>query len=100
MSNFKSLVRLGKDAVVRYTQEKGKAVVAFGAACDVGYGERKQTLWFDCSAWGERFVKVAEYLKKGALVLVEGDLGTRMHEGKQYLTLNVSDLQLASSKPK
>lgn len=99
MSNFKTLVRLGKEAVVRYTKEKGKPVVSFSAACDVGHGERKKTLWLDCSAWGERFVKVAEYLKKGALVLVEGDLSTREHEGKTYLTLDVADLQLAGSKP-
>jgi len=93
MSNFKDLVRIGKDAVVRRTQA-GKAVTGFSAAFDVGWGEKKQTVWLDCSLWGDRGEKVAEYLTKGSLVLVEGDIGTREHEGKTYLTLNVAEVKL------
>lgn len=93
MSNFKELVRLGKDAEVRHTA-KGEPVTGFRAAFDNGYGDNKKTEWLDCSAWGERFTKVAEYLTKGSLVLVEGEIGTREHEGKTYLTLRVSDVRL------
>jgi single-strand DNA-binding protein len=92
MSNFKDLVRLGKDAVTRFTQA-GKSVTGFSAAFDNGFGERKQTVWLDCSLWGERGEKLAPMLTKGKLVLVEGDLGTREHEGKTYLTLDVRDLK-------
>lgn len=97
MSNFKELVRLGKDAVVRRTAQD-KVVVGFTAAFDNGYGERKQTVWLDCSAWGERYEKVAPYLTKGAQIVVAGDLGTREHDGKTYVTLDVKDLKL-TSKP-
>lgn len=94
MSNFKDLVRVGKDAVVR--NAGGKPVTGFSAAFDSGWGDKKQTVWLDCSAWGERYTKVSEYITKGSLVLVEGELGTREHEGKTYLTLNVSELKLTA----
>lgn len=96
MNNFSQLVRLGKDAQVRDAADQ--PVVGFSAAFDSGFGSRAQTLWVDCSAWGKRFVKVAQYLKKGALVLVQGEIGTREHEGKTYLTLNVRELSLCGKK--
>jgi single-strand DNA-binding protein len=97
MSNFKDLVRLGKDAVLRHTQA-GKPVVGFSAAFDNGFGDRKQTVWLDCSLWGERGEKLAPMLTKGKLVLVEGDLGTREHEDKTYLTLDVRDIKFTDKK--
>lgn len=97
MSNFRELVRIGKDAVTRYTQG-GKAVTGFSAAFDNGWGDHKQTVWLDCSIWGERGEKLAQYLTKGSLVLVEGDIGTREHDGKTYLTLDVREVKL-TGKP-
>lgn len=97
MSNFKDLVRVGKDAVTRFTQG-GKSVTGFSAAFDTGWGDSKQTVWLDCSIWGERGEKVAPYLLKGAQVLVDGDIGTREHEGKTYLTLRVNEVKLTGSK--
>ena len=97
MSNFKELVRLGKDATTRYTQA-GKSVTGFSAAFDDGWGDNKKTIWLDCSGWGERYEKVALYLVKGAQVVVEGNIGTREHEGKTYITLTLSDLKLVGGK--
>ena len=97
MSNFKELVRLGKDATTRYTQA-GKSVTGFSAAFDDGWGDNKKTIWLDCSGWGDRYEKVAQYLVKGAQVVVEGNIGTREHEGKTYLTLTLSDLKLVGGK--
>jgi len=98
MSNFKELVRIGKDAVTRFTQG-GKAVTGFSAAFDNGWGDKKQTVWLDCSLWGERGEKLAPYLTKGAQIVVEGDIGTREHEGKTYLTLDVREVKLTGGKP-
>lgn len=98
MSNFKELVRIGKDAQTRYTQG-GKAVTGFSAAFDNGWGDRKQTVWLDCSLWGERGEKLAPHLTKGAQIVVEGDIGTREHDGKTYLTLDVREVKLVGSKP-
>lgn len=97
MSNFKDLVRLGKDAATRYTQG-GTPVTGFSAAFDKGWGDRKQTVWLDCSLWGDRGVKLAEYLTKGSQVVVEGDIGTREHDGKTYITLDVREVKLVDGK--
>lgn len=97
MANFKDLCRLGKDAQTRFTQA-GKAVTGFSAAYDIGWGDKKQTVWLDVSGWGERYQKVAEYLTKGSQAVLEGDIGTREHEGKTYLTLNLTDLKLCGGK--
>jgi len=95
--NFKELVRVGKDAEVRATSS-GKELASFSVAFDNGWGDNKQTVWLDCTYWGNRGVKVAPYIKKGNQLVVEGDIGTREHEGKVYLTLNVSDVKLVGSR--
>ena len=56
--------RLGRDAELRTTQS-GEKVLGFAVANDVGFGERKQTLWADCSLWGRRAEALAQYLTKG-----------------------------------
>lgn len=97
MANFKDVCRIGKDAVTRYTQG-GKSVTGFSAAFDTGWGDKKATTWLDVSGWGERYEKVAQYLTKGSQVLLEGDIGTREHDGKTYITLNLTDLKLIGGK--
>lgn len=97
MANFKDVCRIGKDAVTRFTQA-GKPVTGFSAAFDTGWGDKKQTTWLDVSGWGERYEKVAQYLTKGSQVLLEGDIGTREHEGKTYITLNLTELKLIGGK--
>lgn len=97
MANFKDVCRIGKDAVTRFTQG-GKPVTGFSAAFDTGFGDNKKTYWLDVSGWGERYEKVAQYLTKGSQVLLEGDIGTREHDGKTYLTLNLTELKLLGGK--
>lgn len=97
MNNFSDVGRVGKDAVTRHTQS-GEPVTGFSLAIDSGFGDKKQTHWFDCSLWGKRGESVAPYLLKGAQVFVQGEFGTRDHEGKQYLTLRVSEIKLIGSK--
>ena len=88
---------IGRDAVVRRTQS-GDAVTGFSVAVDDGWGDSKRTPWFDCSVWGKRGEKLAEYLTKGSKVSVSGDLGTREHEGKTYLTIRVDQVTLLGSR--
>jgi single-strand DNA-binding protein len=95
--NFNDVGRIGKDAVTRFTQG-GEPVTGWSLAIDSGYGDKKQTLWLDCSAWGKRWEGVTPYLVKGAQVSVQGELGTREHEGKTYLTLRIADLKLVGGK--
>lgn len=93
MKNITIAGNIGKDAVTRQTQ-KGDAVTGWSVAVDDGFGQDKRTLWFDCSMWGGRGEKVAQYLTKGTKVAVSGDLSTREHEGRTYLTVRVSEVTL------
>lgn len=89
--------RIGRDAVQRFTPN-GKPVTSWSLAVDVGFGENKQTLWLDCAGWGERYGKLADYIKKGDRLGVTGEIGTREHDGKTYVTLNVRDVTLLGDK--
>lgn len=84
---------IGKDAVVRRTNA-GDAVAGFPVAVEERTGQDKRTLWFDCSLWGKRSEALAQYLTKGSRVTVAGELSTREHEGKTYLTIRVAEVTL------
>ena len=89
--------RIGKDAVTRHTPS-GKAVTGWSVAVDSGFGDSKQTIWVDCSLWGDRGGKVCDYIRKGDRIGVSGELGTREHDGKTYITLNVREVSLLGDK--
>ena len=85
--------RICKDAVARTTQN-GDSVTGFSVAVDDGWGDRKRTIWFDVSVWGKRGTSLAPSLTKGTPLTVTGDLSTREHDGKTYLTIRANDLTL------
>lgn len=89
--------RTGKAAELRRTQG-GDPVLSFSVAVDDGYGQNKRTMWFDCSVWGKRGETLKDMLPKGKEVTVCGDLSTREHDGKTYLTVRVNELTLQGSK--
>lgn len=97
MNNCTFIGRCGKDAVTRFTPN-GKAVTGWSVAIDSGFGDSKTTTWLDCSAWGERYSKIAEYIHKGDRIGIAGEIGTREHEGKVYVTLNVREVTLLGER--
>ena len=97
MNHASFIGRIGRDAECRYTNN-GKAVAGWSLAVDVGYGDNKSTLWLDCALWGDRAEKLAEYIRKGDRIGVHGEIGTREHDGKTYVTLRVADVTLLGEK--
>lgn len=93
MKNITIFGGIGKDAVTRTTPQ-GDKVTGFSVAVDDGFGDKKRTIWFDCNLWGGRGEKLAQYLTKGSRVCVTGDLSTREHDGKTYLTVRASEVTL------
>lgn len=89
--------RTGKAAELRRLQD-GTPVLSFSVAVDDGWGERKRTLWFDCSLFGKRGEPLEQYMPKGTAVAVSGDLSTREYEGKTYLTVRVNEVTLQGGK--
>jgi single-strand DNA-binding protein len=84
---------IGKDAVIRRTND-GDAITGFSVGVNDGYGDKKRTIWFDCSIFGKRGEKLADYLTKGSRVVVSGEFGTREYEGKTYFTVRVNEIEL------
>jgi len=69
--------RLGRDPEMRYTST-GQALTSFSVATDRRYTDsngqlQKQTIWFGVSVWGKQAENCNNYLKKGSLVIVEGN---------------------------
>jgi len=88
---------IGKDAVTRSTQS-GDKVTGWTVAVEERNGQEKRTIWFDCTLWGKRGEAVAQYLTKGGKVAVSGELSTREHEGRTYLTINANQVTLLGGK--
>lgn len=96
MNVLTAIGRVGRDAVVR--QAGDTPVASWSLAIDAGYGERKVTTWLDCSLWGKRAEAVAQHIKKGDRLGVTGEIATREHDGKTYVTLKTSDVTLLGEK--
>lgn len=71
---------LGKDAELRYTPN-GAAVAKFSMATTETWNDKQgqrqeRTEWHYCDVWGKTAESLAEYLKKGKQVYVQGRLQT------------------------
>lgn len=84
---------IGRNAETRNTQS-GDSVTGFSVAVEERQGQDKRTIWFDVSIWGKRGSSLAQYLTKGTRVAVAGELSTREHEGKTYLTVKADQVTL------
>ena len=77
----------------------GTAVANFSVGMSSGWGDKKQTVWLDCALWGKQAESgLIDYLTKGQQVALTGELGTREHDGKTYLTLRVASIDLVGGK--
>lgn len=98
MNVFTFTGNLGSDC--RTGNAGGTAVVNFAVAVKSGWGDKAQTLWIDCALWGKQAEsRLPEFLLKGQQVAVSGELGSRDHEGKTYLTCRASSVDLIGGKP-
>ena len=92
MINVTVAGRVGKDAETR--QAGNSSVTGFSVAGDTGFGDRKQSHWFNCSLWGKRGEAMQQYLTKGQEVVVIGEYSEREYNGNKYKELNVLDVKL------
>ena len=87
---------LTKDAELR--QAGNSQVCGFSVAADTGFGDKKQTLFFSCSLWGNQGAALAQYLKKGNPVTVIGEMSEREYDGKQYKEIRVNSIKLQGGR--
>lgn len=77
----------------------GTAVANFSVAMKSGWGDKEQSIWLDCALWGRQAESgLIDYLVKGQQVALTGELGSREHDGKTYLTLRVGSIDLVGGK--
>lgn len=93
---------VGGDAELRYTKG-GTAVCSFSVPATAGFGDNKTTTWVKCNLWGKRAERLAEFLTKGAPVVVSGEFSVREWEDKNGTTqkspeMNVNDVTLMGKK--
>lgn len=72
---------LGKDAETK-TASNGKQYMTFAIPVEDGYGENKKTTWWNCSAFSDFNLKKSEWLKKGAIIQVQGRMDLRVFEDR------------------
>lgn len=77
--------RLGRDPEMKYTPS-GQAVTSFSVATDRQYKDKngeihKVTTWHRIATWGKQAEICNQYLKKGSLVLVTGELNPDKETG-------------------
>lgn len=78
---------VGKDPEMRFLAD-GKAVASFSVATsekwkDKQGGQKEQTEWHRCTAFGKVAEIAGEYLKKGSAVYVQGKIQTRKWQDKE-----------------
>lgn len=97
MNNLTVAGNVGKDAVLRHTLQ-GDPVLNFSVGVTERKGQENVTLWVYCSLWGKRAESLEQYIGKGQKVVVSGQAGVRVHDGRAYMTMRVADVTLQGSK--
>lgn len=74
--------RLGRDPETRKTNS-GKSVTNFSLAVTEKYNGNETTTWFNCIAWEKAGEVIAQYVKKGDMLNVEGKISVRTYDDKE-----------------
>ena len=78
MNNVTLIGRLTKDPELKYSQS-GKAFCKFTLAVTRDYN-REETDFINCVAWEKKAENIAEYLRKGSKLAVQGRISVRSYE--------------------
>ena len=98
LSNIQIIGNLGRDPELRYTPN-GRPVASFTVAVNQSTKNQQTgewieaTDWFRVSVWGDRGERVAENLRKGARVFVDGRFKAREYEandGQKRMSLDIT----------
>ena len=102
MNTWQFTGNIGKDAESRFLPN-GDPVVSFSVGVKSGYGEKSTTTWARCAMFGKRAESVSQYLTKGQLVGISGEVTLREWNDKEgqkrnSLEVRVNDLTLLGKK--
>ena len=102
MNNLSATGNIGSDAEVRFTSD-GTAIASWSIALTSGYGKNEKTTWLRCNMFGKRGETIAQYIKKGSQVGVNGEISLYTYKGKDgaektSLECNVQAITLLGKK--
>lgn len=83
--------RLVRDPELRYTPN-GVAVATFTLAVDKPFSKEGGTDFINCVAWRSQAKNLADYMKKGYQVGVDGRIQTRSYENQEGKTIYVTEV--------
>lgn len=95
---------LGRDAKIGTAGQNNTPFLSFPLGVNIGYGENQRTLWVGCTLWGKRAEgKLANYLGKGAKVVVQGDVDLDVYDKSDgtkgaTITCRIRELELMDGK--
>lgn len=82
---------LGNDAEQRYTPN-GDSIVSFSVGAKAGFGDKANTVWARCTMFGKRGESLLNFLNKGQLVGISGEMNAREwidKEGQKRTSIEV-----------
>lgn len=94
---------IGGTPELKYLND-GTPVMKFSLCVNTGYGERKSASWYNCSMFGKRVEKLAQYIGKGKPITIHGEPSIRKWKsettGKEgtSVEVRVADIILLGSK--
>jgi single-strand DNA-binding protein len=104
MQSITVLGRVGQDPEIREF-DGGRKLAKLPLAETKRYktkdGEKKEnTTWFSLEVWGPLANVFENYVKKGSLIAVRGEMKCQKHEDKYYWSLVVQDFEFAGGGTK
>ena len=105
MNSYQTIGRLTRDPETKYTTT-GKAITSFAIALDVGFGDNKKTIFWECKIWGDRGETFTKYVFKSHQVGIEARIEQEewvdkaTQEQRKKLVLVVNDFTLLSNGEK
>lgn len=88
MPNHASITLVGHIGEPKVSGEGDSMVARFGLAITRKRKAGDLTTWFNVTCWRKDAAFVAQYVKKGQLLLVEGEPYEEEYEGKKYLKVD------------
>jgi single-strand DNA-binding protein len=104
LSQWTGTARLVADAELNSTPN-GRQVLKMRLAVNTGYKDAARTMWLAGSMWGNRGAELVQWLQKGKLLALSGQLSSREYTDKNNvprmsIELNVQELELLSTGSK
>ena len=93
---------IGKVEEIKFLANGGTPILRFSLCVNTGFGDKKTASWYDCSMFGNRCEKLAQFLAKGKPITVVGEPSIRKWEkdGKAgtAVSVRVSEIVFLGSR--